>query len=251
MTVRLAFALVAFAALGLAACGDEPRLAVEQRYPLAVEPETVSLAAHFTGAADPFAGDMKPRFDALVAGYLNDGHGPIVIAARPSPNAPAELRLLGAKLVAAGVPKDAIEARETGEGELGVVTVSYQRLDLAAPPCPGWTQPLDYNFANAIDPHLGCSMWHNAAVMAADPADLVQPQPLASEDPNVIDRVGSSYQQGNPTESRKNAIQANQDTNAAVAATNAAQTSSQTNTAGVAPTATTTGTTTSTSTTLP
>jgi pilus biogenesis lipoprotein CpaD len=236
MTLRPALAASALtAALALAAC-DEPRLSVEQTYPVKVEPETVTLAAHFTGAADPFAGDLKPRFDALVASYLNDGHGPIVITARPTPNAPAELRILSAKLMAAGVPKGAIDARETGAGELGVVTVSYQRLNLAPPPCPGWTQPLDYNFANATDPHLGCSMWHNTAVMAADPADLVQPQPLASEDPNVINRVDSNYRQGNATESHKNVIQSNHDTSAAVAVSTNAQTNSQTNTAGVAPT---------------
>ncbi|HUK58461.1 MAG TPA: CpaD family pilus assembly lipoprotein [Stellaceae bacterium] len=237
MTLRsaLAPALLAASVLALAAC-DEPRLSVEQRYPVKVEPETVTLAAHFAGAADPFTGDMAPRFTTLVASYLNDGHGPIVVAARPTPNAAAELRLVALKLIAAGVPKSAIEAHETGEGEMGVVSLSYQRLMLAAPPCPGWTQPMDLNFANQTDPNVGCAMWHNTAVMAADPSVLVQPAPLASEDANVISRVGSNFTQGNPTEGRKNAIQANHDTSAAVAVSTTAQTTSQSNTAGVAPT---------------
>jgi pilus biogenesis lipoprotein CpaD len=237
---RLAFALLAAATM-LSAC-DTPRLAVEQRYPLKVEPETVTLAAHFTGAADPFTGELKPRFDTLVAGYMNGGHGPVVVSARPTGTAAAELRLISAKLIAAGVPKGAIEVAEASEGDLGVVTLSYQRYDIVPPACPGWTQPLDYNFANATDPNVGCAMWHNAAVMAADPADLVAPQPLASEDPNVMQRVDSAYRQGNATESHKNAIQSNHDTSAAVAVSTASQTAGQSNTAGVAPTTTTTTT---------
>lgn len=140
------------------------------------------------------------------------------------------------------MPKGAIEVAEASEGDLGVVTLSYQRYDVVPPACPGWTQPLDYNFANATDPNLGCPMWHNAAVMAADPADLVTPQPLASEDPNVMQRVDSAYRQGNATELHKNAIQSNHDTSAAVAVSTSSQTTGQSNTAGVAPTTTTTTT---------
>ncbi len=242
MTTRLVLTSIA-AAASLAAC-DAPRLSVEQRYPAKVEPETVTLAAHYTGSADPFAGDLAPRFETLVSGYMEGGHGPIVVATRPTAAAiaAAELRLVSAKLIAAGVPKGAIDLQERSDGEFGVVTLSYQRYDLVPPACPGWTQPMDLNFANQTDPDLGCAMWHNTAVMAADPADLVAPAPLASEDPNVIQRVDSNYRQGNTTESHKNTIQSEHDTSAAVAVSTTAQTTGQSNTAGVAPTTTTTTT---------
>ena len=215
MAPRLALAFLAAAAL--AGCTDVAQQTVEQRYPAKVQPETVTLAAPFTGLADPFAGPLKDRFDTLVSGYLASGHGPIVLSARPTPYGVRQVQRISGRLIAEGVPKSDIDVELPNEGDAGTVTLSYQRFDLVAPACPGWSIPMDRNFANYADPGMGCAQWHNAAVMAADPADLVAPQPIGSEDAAVISRVDSNYEQGHATESTKNAIQAEHDSSAAVA----------------------------------
>jgi len=200
------------AALALAGCSAAPQSA-EQLYPTRVQPETVTLAAHFSGTADPFTGDLAGRFDTLVAGYLSRGHGPIAIGAANL--SPRDFELVRGKLMAAGVPKGAIRMEQAATGAPGDVTLSYQRFDVVAPNCPGWSVPMDFNPYNIPDPGLGCATLHNSAVLAADPSDLVDPQQLGPSDPTAIARVGAGYRAGSVTGTTQSAIEGARDQSAA------------------------------------
>jgi type IV pilus biogenesis protein CpaD/CtpE len=203
-------------ALALSGCSDASRYSQEQMYPVKVQPETVTLRAPLGGGADPFTGTLADRFDTLVSGYLKLGHGPLVLSARPSPQSSSALARVSAKLVAAGVPQSSIRVEPASEGDAGVVTLQYQRFDLIPPTCPGWSVPMDYNYYNLPDPGLGCAMLRDSELMAADPATLVSPAPAASENPDVIARVGAGFAKGQPSAATQNPIQAVHDTSAAV-----------------------------------
>jgi pilus assembly protein CpaD len=190
--IRSPLVLAAAAAL-LAGCSIAPQ-STEQMFPTRVAPETVTLSAHFTGTADPFSGETAARFDALVSGYLSRGHGPISISAANLP--PRDYELVRAKLIVAGVPKGWIRFAPAAAGNAGDMTLSYQRYDVLPPDCPGWSVPMDFNPYNLADPGLGCASLHNAAVSAADPADLVAPQDQGPADPTSVARVGANYRQG-------------------------------------------------------
>jgi type IV pilus biogenesis protein CpaD/CtpE len=212
---RLSLSILALA-LALSGCGDASRYSQEQMYPVQVQPEIVTLRAPFSDGADPFTGNLQDRFGTLVSGYLSLGHGPLVVTARLSPESSRELALVSAKLVAAGVPQSSIRIEPASEGDAGVVTLHYQRFDLIPPTCPGWSVPMDYNYYNLPDPGLGCAMLRDSELMTADPAMLVSPAPVASENPNEIARVGASFAKGQATAATQNTIQAVHDTSAAV-----------------------------------
>jgi type IV pilus biogenesis protein CpaD/CtpE len=203
-------------AFALSGCGDAARPSQEQMYPVKVQPEIVTLRAPFSDGADPFAGDLGDRFGTLVSGYLSLGHGPLVVSARPSPESARELALVNAKLVAAGVPQTSIRVEPASEGDAGVVTLHYQRFELIPPTCPGWSVPMDYNYANLPDPGFGCAMLRDSELMTADPAVLVSPAPAAPENPDDVARVGANFAKGQTTAATQNTIQATHDTSAAV-----------------------------------
>jgi len=211
MGVRTFLLIATLAAL--AACDSVAPQSAEQLYPTRLQPETVTMNAHFTGNADPFTGELAGRFETLVSGYLASGHGPIEVSAVNLP--PRDYELVRQKLMAAGVPKGWIRLASAATGNAGDVTLSYQRFDVVAPNCPGWSVAMDRNPENLPDPGLGCDTLHNTAVLAADPADIVSPQPIGPADPALIARVGNNYRNGSVPGTTTDQIQTIRDQTAA------------------------------------
>jgi pilus assembly protein CpaD len=212
----------------LATCAEPVYQNYTQRYPLGTQPETVSLPAHYTGTADPFAGAGAEGFNTLVEAYLDRGHGPITIAGRAPAqrNSPVPARMTGLrqKLIAAGVPASAIRTQLASEGDADTITLSYERYIAVVPACGDWSAPMDFNPNNTDYPNFGCAQQHNLGVMVADPADLASMHHAdASDTPGVerVIRVFRGIQAAAPgaTETNKNALQSSADQNAASGST--------------------------------
>jgi pilus assembly protein CpaD len=220
ITSRLGTALVGIGTLLLATCAEPLNPDYTQRFPLGAVPETVTVGAHFTGIADPFAGANGPRFDTLVDGYLNRGHGPITIAgagatASAGQLAARRMEQLRLKLINAGVPESAIRMQLASEGASDTVTLSYERYTAVLPTCGDWSAPMGFNPNNSDYPGFGCAQQRNLGVMVADPADLVSAEPADPTDVQNAERVTRAYRTGTLTESVKNVIELGADQNAA------------------------------------
>ena len=216
----------------LATCAEPIYKDYTERYPLGTQPETVTVPAKYVGTVDPLAGGNAERFDTLVQGYLDRGHGPITIAARApvargNPANLARIATLRQRLVTAGVPASMIREQLASEGDPNTVTLSYERYTAVLPTCGDWSARMDYNPLNTDYPGFGCDQQHNLGAMVADPADLASMHAPAPTDTANTERVIRDYRgvgiglTGTPaaTESTKNALQGAGDTNAASGST--------------------------------
>jgi len=193
------------ALLVLATCQLEPEQAdYTKRFPIAAKAETVTVPASKPGPAG---------FDALVADYLDRGHGPIVVGGvAPLP----QLEAVRKHLIAAGVPASEIRMAAGVRGTALGVMLSYERYTVVPPDCgSNWSAPMQFNPANTDYPAFGCAQQHNLGIMLADPADIASMHPAAPSDAQNTDRVIRAYRAGNVTNGKQGAIQDSADQNVA------------------------------------
>jgi pilus assembly protein CpaD len=148
------------------------------------------------------ASEDDSRFGALVAGYLERGHGPITISARSVDlrgAVPENLRRVRDRLLAAGVPASAIRVLITEQGAPDGVTLSYERYEVQLPTCGDWSGKAVYDPYNDVHSNFGCAMQHNVGAMVADPADLVRKRDTSPAEAGASDRVVQRYRAGQPT----------------------------------------------------
>jgi len=196
------------ALLALVTCAEPPQPDYTHRHAIGARPETVTLALDGGGVA---------AFDALVAGYLDRGHGPLVIAGAAPPQ---ETQAVRARLVAAGVPASAIRV-EPGAGAL---TLRYARYDPVLPACGDWSAAMAFNPDNADYPAFGCAIQRDLGQMLADPADVLGMRAAAPGDVVNEDRVLRAYRAGADTTAKQGAIQDGADQNVATGSTAGAAT---------------------------
>jgi pilus assembly protein CpaD len=206
----------------LATCAEPVPHDYTQRFPLGARPETVSVPAHYVGTADPFAGEARETFETLVHGYLENGHGPVTLAALAprggTTETAARVERLRQRLIADGVPASAIRVMLTAEGAPNTVTISYERYTAVLPTCGDWSTPMDFNPLNTAYPNFGCDQQRNLGLLVADPADLVGMHSTQPSDTANMERVIKDYRGVVPggtapiaTESTKNAIEQQSD----------------------------------------
>jgi pilus assembly protein CpaD len=186
--------LAAFAA-GLAGCNtttpldttDSIPLAYRDRHPMVVKEGRKSLAL-FVGAG---RGGLSPMQRAEVLAFAQtwrrDATGGIVIdrpVGGPNQRAASDtLKETLSILTQAGVPSHGIGVRpyHVPEGSRGDMRLNYPLMVGDAGPCGLWPDDVGpsydpKNFENKEYYNFGCAQQHNIAVMAANPADLVQPR---------------------------------------------------------------------------
>jgi pilus biogenesis lipoprotein CpaD len=177
----------------------------QERHPLQVQGETVAYPVIFGLGRDPTAGEAGRRLDQTIEGYLEGGHGSILLSAA-SPGRPdagrqaAELGLVRERLIQRGVPATAIRTA-TADAVLpaDTVTVSYERYSASLPTCGDWSAEPSFNPYNDVLPNFGCSWQRNVGLMVADPADLVHMRGTGTSDAQRMDDVLQKYREGKPT----------------------------------------------------
>lgn len=153
----------------------------------------------------------KNKIHAFVQGYVESGHGPLIMSMpQGSPNpqlsvqAVAEAREIAWEY---GVEYEQIaggayDARPTGAG--APLVLAYTAFDANAPECPSLaTLDLSDVSSNNDLPTLGCAVRTNMAAMIADPADLFGEREHVEGD---IERQGvvlGKYRAGEPTGSTR------------------------------------------------
>jgi pilus assembly protein CpaD len=179
-----------------------------QRHPimLSEEPEVMDIPVGMNGPA--ISRELETAVDNYVAGYRENGTGALTIQVpTASANAVAAAKTGHAihyALVRAGVPQGQIEVAPYHVGDHAKVAklrLSYLRVKAVAPKCGIWpeTAPVDYRSSDYHN--FGCATQQNLAAMVANPADLVQPQPMTPPSGTRRAKVILDYSGGNETKS--------------------------------------------------
>ena len=195
----------------LGACNAPLPSDYQDRFPIQTQAETIAFPVVFAKGRDPFAGEAGQRLDQTIAGYIERGHGAILLnvatPGRPDPaRQNSELFQVRDRLVQRGVPMSAIHTGVTDTTlPVDTVTVSYERYTATSPQCGDWSAPSSYNPNNVQRPDFGCAWQHNLGVLAADPADLVHSRGTDTFDAQRSDDVLAKYRAGQPTATQSSA----------------------------------------------
>jgi pilus assembly protein CpaD len=216
-------ALMTASALTLAGCYTAPQEVtgsvasdVRQRHPIVIKegPRTVDL---FIGERrGTLNGSQRAEVLSFAAEWRREATGGILIDvpagssnAAAAANAAREVRAI---LLAAGVPSDAMQLRETraqSPAKLVTLRLHYPRMLADVGPCGMWPHDLGptyerEHFENRQYWNFGCAQQRNLAAMVENPADLVQPRsevpPYNGRRTTVLDKYhrGESTATQNP-----------------------------------------------------
>ncbi|WP_159005440.1 CpaD family pilus assembly protein [Bradyrhizobium sp. S69] len=194
---RMAGTLIGLAVV-LGACthtGDEVTTAsipedYRLRHPIAIQEANQSVVIFVGRARGGLSADQRADVMGLAQAWLHEATGPITADVPiDTPNAAAAsdaFREVQALLGAAGVPPRGITLHRyhpSDPRQMAAIRLNYPKISATAGPCGLWPEDLGSSIhdksyrENKSWYNLGCSNQHNMAVMADNPADLVQPRP--------------------------------------------------------------------------
>lgn len=153
----------------------------------------------------------KDRIRNFVAGYVESGHGPLIMSMpQGSPNPQLSIQAVAdAREIAweygveyKEILGDAYDARSAGAG--APLVLAYTAFRANAPDCPSLAS---IDVANAMSnnelPTLGCAVRANQAAMIADPADLFGERVRGDGDIDRQTDVLGKYRRGESTASER------------------------------------------------
>ena len=193
---RMAGALVGLAVV-LGACthtSDEVTTAsipedYRLRHPIAIHEANQSVVIFVGHARGGLSAEQRADVIGLAQNWLHEATGPIVADVPvDTPNAAAAadaFREVQSLAAAAGVPPRGITIHRyhpSDPRQMAAIRLNYPKISATAGPCGLWPEDLgpsikDKSYLdNKSWYNLGCANQHNMAVMADNPADLVQPR---------------------------------------------------------------------------
>jgi pilus assembly protein CpaD len=216
---RMAGALVGLAVV-LGACthtSDEVTTAsipedYRLRHPIAIHEANQSVVIFVGHARGGLSAEQRADVIGLAQNWLHEATGPIVADVPvDTPNAAAAadaFREVQSLAAAAGVPPRGITIHRyhpSDPRQMAAIRLNYPKISATAGPCGLWPEDLgpsikDKSYLdNKSWYNLGCANQRNMAVMADNPADLVQPR---AETPAYTVRrteAFEKYRKGSPT----------------------------------------------------
>jgi pilus assembly protein CpaD len=174
------------------------------RHPIAIEEANRSIVIFVGHARGGLSASQRSDVMGLAQIWLHEATGAIV-ADLPvdTPNARAAadaMREVQSLMVSAGVPPRGVVIHRyhpEDPRQLATIRLSYPKIQATVGPCGLWPEDLGPSiknkgyFENREYYNYGCSYQHNIAVMADNPADLVQPR---SETPAYTTRRAEAFE---------------------------------------------------------
>lgn len=157
-----------------------------RRHPimLSEEPENLDIPVGMNGPA--MSREIAGAVSSFAGGYRQNGTGDITIlvptASANEVAAASTGRAAHYALVQAGVPQGRIKVQPYLAGDHSrpaSVRLSYLRVKAVAPQCGLWPEEVSNTNYNPQYHNFGCASQQNLAAMVQNPADLIQPRPLA------------------------------------------------------------------------
>lgn len=217
VTVRAAWpkvALLVAAAALLGGCESnetayraEPRLSVEQRYPIAVTEEPVILEIPVIPGTYSLTSSQRSEIATFLNDYRNRGTGSLEIRApsgtrneQAALGAVDEIRTLvrDQGISPAAVSYRAYSGRRYGSAYPPVV-LGYKGVAAASAPCGDWSESIVNNPKNGPYLNYGCATQKNLAAMIDNPRDLETPRTMDAASSERRSVVRGKYIAGEPT----------------------------------------------------
>lgn len=169
------------AALSAGCTEDQARYDWHAAHPTTVERHTAVLSVE-----NVIGGRVTPtderNLNEFVAAYHQQGEAPIEITVQANSVTDAGVQdragVLASELVARGVRFEDIKFYKTTDGSPAVARVAFPVYTVSPEECGYWDMSSEKDWGNYITTNFGCSVQHNIDVIAANPADLVQPRPV-------------------------------------------------------------------------
>lgn len=186
--------------------GEVESMTVQERYPITVEPDMVTLEI----AAEPghrnTNATQRAQIKALVAEYKYRGHGAVKVAAPSgamnSASATALAKSISATLTQSGLQAAEVERTTYVPSSSSVaapVMISFTRYVASVSECGVWDDNMGYAPRNTPNRNFGCATQNNIAAMLDDPYDLIAPRGMG---PAYVDRrskILGNYREGEVT----------------------------------------------------
>lgn len=200
-----ALALVGIAASGCTApplTNDSRQIySAEQKFPIVVEPQVVTLAVRTDGDLASLARGEDVRIAAFAQRWKARGQGLLNVATANGASIDAAVAQLRKVLSSNGVDKKSMHFSSyppaTGE-ENPPITLSFVAYAATASECgQDWSDNMGFAPRNVPWAEFGCSTQHNLAAIVADPRDLVEPRtsdPADAQRRSVV--ISEKYQNG-------------------------------------------------------
>jgi pilus assembly protein CpaD len=178
MRIRLCLITLALP-LGLAACAAEYSKS-EAPVGLQVDGSESRVELAFAGGSARLSPGEAARLDRLVlAGNIRPADRVLVAAGGPPGLAERRAAAVSGELLRYGIVAQTL-ALDTVPVNRAIVSVG--RYAVILPPCPNWSESLQWEFTNAFMSNYGCANATNLGLMVASPADLISPRPFTGID---------------------------------------------------------------------
>jgi pilus assembly protein CpaD len=202
--------LFALALAGVAASGctapplnnDSRHLySAEQRFPIVVEPQVVTLAVRTDGDLASLARGEDVRIAAFAQRWKARGQGLLNVATAGGASNDGAVAQLRKVLASNGVDKKSMHFSSyppaTGE-ENPPITLSFVAYAATASECgQDWSQNMGFSPRNLPWAEFGCATQRNVAAVVADPRDLIEPRtsdPADAQRRSIV--ISEKYQNG-------------------------------------------------------
>lgn len=155
----------------------------QRRHDIRFSEKTEALMVAVVPGGQGLSSNQEVDVAEFAARYKTESTGRLRISTPVSPRdrGAVERSVAAARsiLLDAGVPPSAVEpARHRGDRyESAAIRLSFERPVAIAPSCGSWPEDLGPNRERVNFTDLGCSTQRSIAVMAANPRDLMGPQP--------------------------------------------------------------------------
>ncbi|MBV8938987.1 MAG: hypothetical protein JO089_04020 [Alphaproteobacteria bacterium] len=194
--------------LALAACNAQPMEEARTPHDLSgqldmhihqVVPAFSSEEIHFAGAsAIPYAAGGIEDADGIMPDAVTQ-----VTIYIPAYDARRDARTLALKRTVRrrGIPGSRIAVIASPELKAGDYRIDYAYNRVVTPPCDRWSGTEVSNYANVMQPNIGCALATNTGQMVADPRDLLRGHGDVRPDPDLDALAIQQYRAGPSTSS--------------------------------------------------
>lgn len=202
---RLTIIAACIGMAGLSACLQErPSIyEVEQKHPIVVNSEVVSLSMPI----NPWQPEIQPqdlrRLNALLNDFVRRGGGVLEISV-VAPGKDSIFVLERANRVrrhamrqgvlASEIHINSMRGGEKGDGK--AIVISYERFSVNPVACGNGGIGSTRNNLNETHPNFGCTTQANIAAMVSNPSDLVRSRERTAADTRVSNKLINSYRGG-------------------------------------------------------
>lgn len=202
--------LLALTACARAFNGAEDSIAVEDRYPITVNPDTATLEVVVLPGQRSLDATDATSIGSFISEYKMRGHSLMQVSLpRGSRNASSAERVykqVRGEFSKRGLSDAYVETtayQASPDEDSAPIIMTFTRYVAETTKCGNWSDSMAWSPDNKPWANFGCATQNNLAAMMEDPHDLVAPRGMSPSDPERRTIVFDKYRNGEVTASQR------------------------------------------------